>query len=118
MVDDIKTLGLTGQNKATMDEVVEKVGFGLGMDAAKLAFALALNRGVEHTRIEGVTTVWAVGNFDEGGDIKALIENLLPDVESPYRTLESLINIGFGLLEEEMRTNPNMSIEKLLNQET
>jgi hypothetical protein len=38
-----------------------------------------------------------VGSFDEGGDIKALIQNLFPHTDAPYRALESLMNTGFIL---------------------
>ena len=47
MAEDKKTIGLTDANKAIMDQVVEKAGFKRDMDAAKFAFALAVNRGSE-----------------------------------------------------------------------
>jgi hypothetical protein len=61
-----------------MERVVELAGFKRDMDAAKFAFALAVNRNCEPTQIEGAGTIWNVGSFDEGGDIKALIQNLFP----------------------------------------
>jgi hypothetical protein len=51
-----------------MDQVVERAGFKQNMDAAKFAFALAVNRGYEPTQVEGVGTMWNVGTFDEAGD--------------------------------------------------
>ena len=119
MAEDKKTIGLTDANKLIMDQVVERGGFKRDMDAAKFAFALAVNRGSEPAPVEGAGTIWNVGTLDEGGDIKALIQNLFPGVEAtPYRALESLMNIGFGLLEAEMKTNPALRIEELLRKET
>jgi hypothetical protein len=118
MADDKKTIGLTDANKATMQRVVELAAFKLDMDAAKFAFALAVNRNCEPTQIEGAGTIWNVGSFDEGGDIKALIQNLFPNVDTPYRALESLMNAGFSILASEIKSNPSVRIEELLKQET
>lgn len=119
MAEDKKTIGLTDANKAIMDQVVEKGGFKSNMDAAKFAFALAVNYGIEPGPVEGAGTIWNVGTLDESGDIKALIQNLFPSIEAtPYRALESLMNIGFGFLEAEMKTNSSLRIEELLRRET
>ena len=118
MAEDKKTIGLTEANKAIMDQLVEKAGFKRDMDAGKFAFAYAVSRGCEPGQVEGAGTIWAAGNFDEGGDLKAIIENLFPRVDTPYRALESLMNIGFGLLATEMVANPSLRIEDLLKKET
>lgn len=118
MAEDKKTIGLTDANKAIMDQVVEKAGFKRDMDAAKFAFALAVHRGSEPGQIEGAGTIWNVGSFDEGGDLKALIQNLFPSADAPYRALESLMNTGFGLLASEIKANPGLRIEDLLKKET
>ena len=118
MAEDKKTIGLTDANKAIMDNVVEKAGFKRDMDAAKFAFALAINRGCEPGQTEGAGTIWNVGSFDEAGDIKGLIQNLFPSAEAPYRALESLMNTGFSLLAAEMKANPSLRIEDLLRKET
>jgi hypothetical protein len=118
MAEDKKTIGLTDANKAIMDQVVEKAGFKRDMDAAKFAFALAVNRGSEPGQIEGVGTIWNVGSFDEGGDLKALMQNLFPSADAPYRALESLMNTGFSLLVAEIKANPGLRIEDLLKKET
>ena len=77
-----------------------------------------MGRGCEPAPIEGAGTIWNVGSFDEAGDLKALVQNLFPNADAPYRALESLMNTGFGLLAVEMRTNPGLRIEELLNRET
>jgi hypothetical protein len=118
MAEDKKTIGLTEANKSVMDQLVEKAGFKRDMDAAKFALALAVNRGCEPSPIEGAGTIWNVGSFDEGGDLKALMQNLFPNVDAPYRALESLMNTGFGLLAAEMKTHPGLRIEELIKRET
>ena len=118
MAEDKKTIGLTNANKTIMDEVVEKGGFKRDMDAAKFAFALAVNRGYGPGAVEGAGTIWNVGSFDEGGDLKALVQNLFPNVDASYRALESLVNTGFGVLAAEMKDNPGMRIEDLLIKDT
>ena len=118
MAEDKKTIGLTDANKVILDQVVEKSGFKQDMDAAKFAFALAVHRGCEPAPVEGAGTIWNVGSFDEGGDLKALVQNLFPNAESPYRALESLMNEGFKLLSNEMKANPSLRIEDLLQKET
>lgn len=114
MAEDKKTIGLTEANKKTMDQLVETAGFKQDMDAAKFAFALAVNRGKEPVAVEGVGTIWNVGSFDEGGDLKVLMLNLFPHADAPYRALESLMNIGFGLLADEINANPGLRVEDLL----
>src|SRR5438552_17987270 len=106
MAEDKKTIGLTDANKAIMDQVVEKAGFKRDMDAAKFAFALAVHRGSEPGQVEGVGTIWKMGSFDEGGDLKALIQNVFPRGEAAYRAMESLMNRGFGLLAAEIKATP------------
>jgi hypothetical protein len=114
MAEDKKTIGLTDANKLVMDQIVEKAGFKRDMDAGKVAFALAVSRGCEPSQVEGAGTIWNVGSFDEGGDLRALVQNLFPIVDTPYRALESLMNAGFGLLAAEMKANPSLRIEDLL----
>ena len=118
MADDKKTIGLTEANKKIMDDLVEKAGFKQDMDAAKFAFALAVNRGKEPGPVEGAGTIWNVGSFDEGGDLKALIQNLFPYADAPYRALESLMNTGFGLLSAELKAGPGLRVEDLIQKET
>ena len=87
------------------------------MDAAKFAFVFAVSRNREPVPLEGAGTIWNVGSFDETGEVKALIRNLYPGNDAPYRALESLINSGFTLLEAEMKKSPAPRIQDLLKQE-
>lgn len=114
MAEDKKTIGLTEANKKVMTDLVEKAGFKQDMDAAKFAFALAVNRGKEPGPVDGVGTIWNVGSFDEGGDLKALIQNLFPNADAPYRALESLMNTGFVLLAAEIKANPGLRVEEMM----
>ena len=69
-------------------------------------------------RATGVGTNWNVGSFDEGDDLKALVQNLFLNVDASYRALVLLLNTGFGLLATEMKDTPGMRIEDLLRKET
>jgi hypothetical protein len=118
MVEDKKTIGLTDSGKATMEQMVEVVGFKRDMDAAKFAFAFAVEQGCKPGPIEGTGTIWNVGTLDEGGDLKALIQNLYPQTQFPYRALESLMDAGFGLLAKEMTSDSGLRIEHILQRAT
>jgi hypothetical protein len=118
MAEDKKTIGLTDTNKKMVDQIVEKAGFKRDMDAAKFAFVLAVNKGLQPGPVEGAGTIRNVGSFDEGGDLKAQIQNLFPNSDAPYRALESLMNSGFGLLATEIAANPSLRIEELLTKES
>ncbi|RZU30370.1 hypothetical protein [Edaphobacter modestus] len=118
MAEDKKTIGLTDSGKATMEQMVEVVGFKRDMDAAKFAFAFAVEQGCEPGPIEGTGTIWNVGTLDEGGDLKALIQNLYPQTQFPYRALESLMDTGFGLLAKEMASASGLRIERILQRAT
>jgi hypothetical protein len=118
MTEDKKTIGLTDSGKATMEQMVEVVGFKRDMDAAKFAFAFAVEQGCEPGPIEGTGTIWNVGTLDEGGDLKALIQNLYPQTQFPYRALESLMNTGFGLLAKEMTSASGLRVEHILQRVT
>lgn len=117
MAEDKKTIGVTATNKVIMDEIVEKVGFKRDMDAAKFAFALAVSRRCTPMPVEGAGTIWNIGSFDEGGDLKAVVQNLFPGVDAPYRAVESLVNAGFSLLDAERKKNPALRIEDIIKSE-
>lgn len=114
ITEDKKTIGLTDSGKATMDQMVEAFGFKRDMDAAKFAFAFAVEKGCEPGPTEGTGTIWNVGTLDEGGDLRTLIQNLYPQAQFPYRALESLMIAGFGLLATEMASVPGLRIENIL----
>ena len=114
MSEDKKTIGLTDQAKATMDRVVATSGFKRDMDAAKFAFAFAIEKGCEPAAVEGTGTIWNVGTLDEGGELKTLVENLFPAVQEPYGALEALMNQGFSLLEAEMAASSGLRVEEII----
>jgi hypothetical protein len=118
MAEDKKTIGLTDGAKATMEQLVEVVGFKRDMDAAKFAFAYAVEHGCEPGPIDGTGTIWNVGTLDEGGDLKALIQNLYPEAQNPYRALESLMDAGFELLAKEMTSPSGFRMDLVLQRAT
>jgi hypothetical protein len=117
MSEDKNTIGLTDANRSIMDDLVEKAGFDTGVDAAKFAFAIAVNRKCTPNPVEKAGTVWNVGSFDESGELKALVGSLFPDVETPYRIIEALVNRGFELLASEMGSATTFRVEDLVKRE-
>lgn len=116
MASDKKTIGLTAGNQRVMEDLVERKIFKDGIAAAKFALAMAIRSGAEPRGTEGSGTIWNVGSFDTDGELKNLIPILFPGSETPYRTVEGLINVGFELLESKVRDNPNLTPSDLLGE--
>ena len=98
MAEDKTTIGVTEAADRVLVRMVEKGHFKQGIDAAKFAMAVAINAGArkndESLTVEGANTKWNVGSFDSDGQLRSLIAALHPDIDQPYRMLESLIDDG------------------------
>jgi hypothetical protein len=116
MANDKKTIGLTTENQRVMEQLVERKLFKDGIAAAKFALAMAVDSGIGPKPVEGTGTIWNVGSFDTDSELKNLIPVLFPGSETPYRTVEELINAGFELLGSKVRENPNITSLDLLGQ--
>ena len=118
MAEDKNTIGLTEANKATMDAMVERGGFKTGLDAAKFALSVAIARNSDPTPVEKAGTIWNVGSFDDTGELKALVRSIFPDTKTPYRVIESLVNVGFNLLASDVAAGGSgLRIEDLIRRE-
>lgn len=109
MAEDKTTIGVTEAADRVLARMVEKGHFKNGIDAAKFAMAVAINAGArkddENLTLEGANTKWNVGSFDTDGQLHSLIAALHPDVDQPYRMLESLIDDGIRHVGEHMASN-------------
>lgn len=99
MPQDKTTIGVTVENQRTLDTIEEQGNFEDQMDAARFAFAYAIRRNIEPSPAEAASTKWNVGSFDPDRSLRAVIEALFPDQETPYRAIEGLINEGLRLLQ-------------------
>ncbi len=101
MPSDKNTIGVTIRAQQVLDLIGERGLFLDQMDVAKFAMALAIRRGVTPSDTPGADTKWNVGSFDKDGRLRDLVPILFPDVEAPYRAVESLVNAGLEIMGKE-----------------
>jgi hypothetical protein len=106
--DDRTTIGLTPENKATIEEIDDN--FNEQTDAAKFAMSLAIDQGVKSGTTTNTETVWNVGSFDPDGELRNLVIALYPSVESPYVTVEHFVNQGLQLINQHLSENKDLDI--------
>jgi len=109
---DKKTIGLTVSNKAVVEILIQKGWFNEQMDAARFAMSIAIDDSTEPDEIEGAETVWNVGSFDTDGELRNIIPILYPDITTPYRLIEYLINVGLEKIGEKIK-DPSFEFSSL-----
>jgi len=95
---DKKSVGLTPETQAILAELEQTGWFLEGQDIARFALAYAIRHGVADGTTENTETRWAVGNFDDSGEIRIVLAALYPQCETPVRLMEHLVNEGLQLL--------------------
>lgn len=113
MKEDKNTIGVTQENRAFLDKVIASGLFNDQIDAAKLGLSMAVREGVQAGEATGVDTKWNVGSFDKDGLLRGVLLALYPEVDTPYRLAEHLINKGLVLLEAHLEANPDLDIVTL-----
>lgn len=111
MIADKKTIGLTPDNRAIIEDLVQQKFFKEQIDAAKFALSVAINNQIQLGSAEGAETIWNVGSFDTDGNLKSLINSLYPEIDTPYRLVEYFINAGLQIIQQkypDKRTMSNM----------
>lgn len=106
--DDRTTIGLTPENKETLDRIMEN--FNEKSDAAKFAIAIAIESEVKPGETNNTETVWNVGSFDPDRELQDLVLALYPSEESPYTTVEHFVNQGITQIDEHLDQNKNLNI--------
>jgi hypothetical protein len=106
---DKKTIGLTTDNRAVVESLVQQKLFKDQIDAAKFAMALAIQSGLQPGNAEGAETIWNVGSFDADGQLKNLIQSLFPGADAPYRLVEYFVNAGLQLIAAHMAEKRSLS---------
>jgi hypothetical protein len=109
------TIGVTQENREFLERVIEQGLFSDQMDAAKLGITLAIRRGIRPGEATGVDTKWNVGSFDKDGHLRDVLRAIYPEISTPVRLAEYLVNEGLVILRKQMVENPGLDIEKLLN---
>ena len=113
MPTDKNTIGVTQENREFLELVIERGLFNDQMDAAKLGLALAIRQGISPGEATGIDTKWNVGSFDKDGHLRNVVSAIFPNVSTPYRLAEYLINEGLIILRRHLVDNPSLDIEKL-----
>lgn len=98
---DKNTIGVTPKAQKILDQMSEDKAFADQMDAAKFAMSIAIRRGAKPGEVTGAGTKWNVGSFDPNGELRNLLPILYPDLKTPYRALESLIDSGLQIVAQE-----------------
>lgn len=104
MERDRRSIGLTAETQANLAEIEERGWFLEGQDIARFCMAYAIRRKVPEGVATGTETRWALGNFDETGEIRALLTALYPDCDTPVRLMEHLVNEGLRMVAVRVRS--------------
>lgn len=113
MSADKITIGLTPENKKIAVKLTEGEWFETQIDAAKFAMAFAIMRNIPPGSADKTETVWNTGSFDDDGTLRTMIPALFPGTEAPYKLVEYYINVGLGLVDQEI-TAGNSALTQLL----
>jgi hypothetical protein len=117
-MDDKKTIGVTDRGAPVLDTMVRDGRFGDAIDAAKFAMGVAIRggigQGVANPSVEGSGTKWNVGSFDPSNDLQTLLVALYPEVQTPYRLLEYLIDEGLRLVAEHIEESGAFDVTEML----
>ncbi len=105
MEQDRTTIGLTPETQSILKEIEEKSWFLDGQDAARFCLAYAIREKLPEGTTQGTDTRWAAGNFDNTGEIRALLAALYPNCQTPIRLMEHLVNEGLTLVGDKVRAN-------------
>jgi len=114
MAADKTTIGVTQSNATFLEELSQSQYFTDQMDAAKFALSLAIRSGETPSAVSGTDTKWHFGSFDKDGKLRALIQVLFPDVETPYRAIEHLLNVGLDLMRGHVLENGELDLMALV----
>lgn len=96
-MEDKKTIGVSTDAQAVLQEIASGNPFPDEMAAARFAFAIALSKGCGTEAVTG-STKWNVGSFDPDGQLKKIVLMCDPDCRAPYRRIEELVDSGLRWL--------------------
>jgi hypothetical protein len=104
MEQDRRSIGLSSESQRLIEEILSKDWFGEAQEVARFSMAYAMRSGAQPGVTHGVDTRWSSGLFDPTGEIVALVGALYPEVTTPVRAIESLVNEGLRLVHERLVT--------------
>lgn len=105
MEDDRKSIGLTSETQALLETIEAASWFADKADIARFCLAYAIRAKVPDGATPGTETRWAAGNFDDTGEIRAVLGALYPNCTTPIRLMEHLVNEGIRMVAARMRSD-------------
>lgn len=112
-VQDITQFGLTKENNDIIKQLEELGFFPNQMEAAKFALSFAIRSGAQPGVVSLAENKWHSGGFDQDGELAAVIRILFPEIQTPYRAIEYLVNHGLKLLGKHLAQNGTIDILSL-----
>lgn len=97
---DKTTIGLTQKARDIADRIKENEHIEDLMDVAVIAMGVALSLDAGLGAARDAVTTWNVGTFDSSGSLKELVLALYDDLETPFRQIEYLVNMGLEYLSD------------------
>lgn len=105
MERDRKSIGLTVETQAILADIEARGWFLEGQDIARFCMAYAIRAKIPEGVTTGTETRWALGNFDETGEIRTLLAALYPTCGTPVRLMEHLVNEGLRMVAARIRSD-------------
>lgn len=103
MPNDLTGIGLSPEAERINNRLVEDLGwFNEAQEAARLAMAYALERGVGIGSEPNRETRWTISLFDRTGEIQSLVAVVYPACDTPVRQIEHLVNQGLRMIGERL----------------
>lgn len=95
---DKTTIGLTQRAREVAEMIKENEGLEDLRDVAVVGLGVAVNAGTGLGSIKDAVTTWNVGSFDTSGQLRELVVALYDDLDTPFRQIEYLVNVGLERL--------------------
>jgi len=119
MAEDKVNIGLSIEANKVADLLEESGFFEDRLTIAKFALAFAIKNGIdselaEYKLGEAGGTKWNIGSVDNDQYLRELIISLYPDVDTPYRYIEALMNKGLLMMGEVIKAEGLNKISKFM----
>jgi hypothetical protein len=106
-VTDKSAIGLSASVNSMLDELIEKKVFKDKLDGYRFAVSYAIAKEAEPPAVQGVESMYNVGQVDLGGNLVHAIEALMPNhpltYTQPYRIVERLAHWGINEIYQKCR---------------
>jgi hypothetical protein len=111
-----KTLGISDTHELQLREIKEYLDFDQEGETYKFCFAYAISEKTPALAMSAPkrNTKWAMGNFDEGGDILTVLDALYPEENDLQSILMAKAEAGIEAVHKKVTQEYLYSISELL----